>query len=227
MSGLEVYTLPLSPNRPTPFGRDAEAIFGMNGPDGEELWIPTGGKGPAYPDYDPGDAATLVLPFDDTLSQRMVTFFKQCLLPNVHRMRTIPGRWDCHSFALWMQGDITDLNVIDLGETEAIEDGRLQTAAKIKPQRLKLGELGIIGGRTEHMAVADHSVIGLSEGRGLQVLGRNSPLAIVRHERSIRAYKTVSRGTFSDKEYGMYASNPRENIFTRGYRKLFGGDERT
>lgn len=225
MSGVIVHTIP--PQKPTVFGGDSREIVGISRPEGGELWIPTGGKGPAYSDYDPLDSTEQVLALDETLGRRLSSFFEKCILPNVRMRKTAPGRWDCHSFALWMEGRVTDPEEIDLDETEAIEDGRVQDGTKIKPRTLRLGELGIIGGRNDKAAIADHSVIGLEKGRGLQVIGRHRPLAIVGHEKAIKAYKTVSRGRFSDSEYGMYAVSRRQRTLTRGRRKRAGGRERT
>jgi hypothetical protein len=220
MSGVVVHTV--SPNGPTKIGSDARAIVGMSKPEGGELWVPTGGKGPAYADYSAWDSIEQVLPLDDTLAERLVSFFEGCLLPNVHMTKTIPGKWDCHSFALWMQGQITDPEAIDLDETEAIENARVQAGVKIKPHALKLGELGIIGGRNKKDAVADHSVIGLDKGRGLQALGRHRPLIIANHERVAQHYRNVSRSKFSDREYGMYTVSRRRSTLMK---KLFGSGE--
>lgn len=204
MSGPVVHTVS-SPETDAKVGNDARVIVGISQPEGSELWVPTGGRGPAYDDYDPGDTSERQLPLDDTHAERLASFFERCLLPNVHRTRMVPGKWDCHSFALWMVGEITDPESIDLSRTEAIEYARMRTARKIEPHKLKLGELGLVGGRNEHGVVADHSVIGLGRGRSLQVLGTHGLLIIANNERTVRHYQEHTIGKFSGREYGMHA----------------------
>ncbi|MGH7193058.1 MAG: hypothetical protein ACREJM_05915, partial [Candidatus Saccharimonadales bacterium] len=109
--------------------------------------------------------------------------------------------------------------------TEAVEDARMQTAKQIDPHKLKLGELGLVGGRNEHDAIVDHSVIGLGRGRSLQVLGTHGSLIIANNERTVQHYHGHSRRRFSDQEYGMHAM--RRSALGRASRKLRGGDERT
>ncbi len=227
MSGVIVRTVPTL--RPATYGKDAEVIVGMSELDGNTLWVPGGGKGPEYPDYDARESAERMLPLDDAHSDRLISFFEERLLPNVEMPKPIGGLWDCHWFALCMKGLVTDPKT-SLNETEAIQDANLLAGKKIEPSDLNPGEIGIIGGRREQAGVglADHSVIGLRENYSLQVLGKHGVLAIVNNKSATDAYQSSSRGNFFGREYGMFISDGgQDSVLSKLYRRLFGGDERT
>lgn len=204
MSGVIVHTIP-GP-KPELYGHGIRSIVGITPPAGGDLWVPPSTRGPAYPDYSPEESAERFLALDETLVERLVSFFEGRVLAHIQMAKMSPSKWDCHSFALWMHGTITDLETMDLDQTTAIASESLWDGKKIEPYKLKIGELGIIGGRSKEQVVADHSVIGLEKGRSLQVDGTHGPLVIMNNERVTRAYKANSKKKFTDKEYGMYTT---------------------